>query len=58
VKVFVNAYTKVLQRAYQKQGRSILVNSIYPGTKHSKIPQVLYRVCSDIYCTHEGFYRL
>jgi hypothetical protein len=49
VKVFVNAYTKVLQRAYQKQGRSILVNSIYPGTKHSKIPQVLYGVWSSLY---------
>ncbi len=49
MKVFVNAYTKVLQRAYQRQGRSILVNSIYPGTKHSKIPQVLDGVWSSLY---------
>jgi NAD(P)-dependent dehydrogenase (short-subunit alcohol dehydrogenase family) len=38
--VFVNAYTRVLQRVYQLEGKNILVNSIYPGTKHSKIPQV------------------
>jgi NAD(P)-dependent dehydrogenase (short-subunit alcohol dehydrogenase family) len=38
--VLVNAYTRVLQRAYQLEGKNILVNSIYPGTKHSKIPQV------------------
>ena len=43
--MLVNAYTRVLQRSYLREGKNVLVNSIYPGTKHSKIPQVKHISC-------------
>jgi len=38
-KVAVNAYTRVLQRVFDDEGNGVIVNSIHPGTKHSKIHQ-------------------
>jgi len=38
-KVAVNAYTKILQRRFDEEGNGVVVNSIHPGTKHSKIHQ-------------------
>jgi len=38
-KVAVNVYTRILQREFDLDGRGIIVNSIHPGTKHSKILQ-------------------
>jgi len=38
-KVAVNAYTRILQRRYDEEGNGVIVNSIHPGTKHSKIHQ-------------------
>ena len=38
-KVAVNVYTRILQREFDQEGRGIIVNSIHPGTKHSKIQQ-------------------
>jgi len=38
-KVAVNAYTRVLQTRFTKEGNGVIVNSIHPGTKHSKIHQ-------------------
>jgi len=40
-KVAVNAYTRILQRQLQEKGKEdIVVNSIHPGSYHSKISQV------------------
>jgi len=39
-KVAVNAYTRILQKFYNEKKTGIIVNSIHPGTKHSKIHQV------------------
>jgi len=36
-KVAVNAYTRILQKRYDQEGNGVVVNSIHPGTKHSKI---------------------
>ncbi len=38
-KVGVNVYTWILQKQFTKEGRGNVVNSIHPGTKHSKIQQ-------------------
>jgi len=39
-KVAVNAYTRILQRQLEEKGRGgIVVNSIHPGSYHSKITQ-------------------
>ena len=38
-KVAVNVYTRILQRQFDKEGNGNVVNSIHPGTKHSKIQQ-------------------
>lgn len=38
-KVAINAYTRVLQKKYDEEGRALVVNSLHPGTKHSKIHQ-------------------
>jgi len=39
-KVAVNAYTRILQRQLEERGRGgIVVNSIHPGSYHSKITQ-------------------
>merc|ERR1712096_336095 len=38
-KVAVNTYTKILQRRFDEEGNGVVVNSIHPGTKHSKIHQ-------------------
>jgi len=46
-KVAVNAYTKVLQRRFDEEGNGNIVNSIHPGTKHSKIHQTSYVSLED-----------
>jgi len=46
-KVAVNAYTKVLQRKFDEEGNGVIVNSIHPGTKHSKIHQTSYVSLED-----------
>ena len=38
-KVGVNVYTRILQRQFNEEGKGNVVNSIHPGTKHSKIQQ-------------------
>ena len=38
-KVGVNVYTRILQREFTEEGSGNVVNSIHPGTKHSKIQQ-------------------
>ena len=38
-KVAVNVYTRILQREFDQEGRGVVINSIHPGTKHSKIQQ-------------------
>ena len=38
-KVGVNVYTRILQRQFVEEGSGNVVNSIHPGTKHSKIQQ-------------------
>ena len=38
-KVAVNVYTRILQRQFDEEGRGVVINSIHPGTKHSKIQQ-------------------
>ena len=38
-KVGVNVYTRILQRQFIAEGKGNVVNSIHPGTKHSKIQQ-------------------
>lgn len=38
-KVGVNVYTRLLQRQFDEEGNNIVVNSIHPGTTHSKIQQ-------------------
>jgi len=38
-KVAVNVYTRILQRDFDSEGQGVVVNSVYPGTKHSKIQQ-------------------
>lgn len=38
-KVGVNVYTRILQRQFDEEGNGVVVNSIHPGTKHSKIQQ-------------------
>jgi len=38
-KVGVNVYTRILQRQFDAEGQGVVVNSIHPGTKHSKIQQ-------------------
>ena len=43
----VNAYTKVLQRKFDEEGNGVIVNSIHPGTKHSKIHQTGYVSLED-----------
>jgi hypothetical protein len=37
----VNAYTRILQRYFDEHGKEeVIVNSIHPGSFHSKISQV------------------
>lgn len=38
-KVAVNVYTRILQRQFDSSGEDITVNSLHPGTPHSKIHQ-------------------
>jgi len=38
-KVAVNVYTRILQRQFDEEGHGMVINSIHPGTKHSKIHQ-------------------
>jgi len=38
-KVAVNVYTRILQRSFDQAGHQVIVNSIHPGTFHSKIHQ-------------------
>ena len=38
-KVGVNVFTRILQRQFIEEGSGNVVNSIHPGTKHSKIQQ-------------------
>jgi hypothetical protein len=38
----VNAYTRILQRYFDEHGKEeVIVNSIHPGSFHSKISQVV-----------------
>jgi len=39
-KVAVNVYTRILQRALDCAGEDVTVNSLHPGTAHSKIHQL------------------
>ena len=39
VQVAVNVYTRILQRSFDRAADSTIVNSIHPGTFHSKIHQ-------------------
>jgi len=39
-KMAVNAYTRILQKDFDKKGRDdVVINAVYPATKHSKIKQ-------------------
>ena len=38
-KVGVNVYTRILQRLFDIEGLGMVVNSVHPGTKNSKIQQ-------------------
>lgn len=38
-KVGVNVYTRILQRQFDEEGSGVVINSIHPGTSHSKIQQ-------------------
>jgi len=39
-KMAINAYTRILQRNFDESKREdIVVNAVYPATKHSKVPQ-------------------
>jgi len=47
-KMAINSYTRLLQEDFDRKGREdVVVNAVYPATKHSKIDQTGYDLNTD-----------